>query len=503
MHLALTVRRPKKDAMAAATPYPVSTLTADCEAQTRRPKHHISHWDLIFRPGGVDESVVNHNYAGHGTPESPFVVDFLPDDARNPLMFPKWKKWTITMLVSMATFTIAIASSAYSGGITEIMKDFDVGTEVTLLGISLFVLGFAIGPLLWGPLSGALTPSLTLSLKKITLTQSNAEFMGRQVLFFATFIALTAFNGAAAGAPNIQALLIFRFLAGSFGSSPLTNSGGVIADLFSASERGLALAIFAATVFLGPSLGPIAGGFLAEAAGWRWLEGLITIMTGLVWILCSLAVPETYAPVLLRKRAATLSRVTGRVFVSKLDMGQKKTISDQFRVALLRPWVLLFREPIVLLLSIYMAIIYAILYSLFAAFPIVFTAGRGWSVAIGNLPFLGVTVGMMIGIVYSLWDNQRYAALVQRNGGHAAPEARLPPSILASVLLPVGLFAFAWTNGPEIHWIVPTIASGFFGAGLILVFLSSINYLIDSYVIYAASVLAASAVTRSLLGCAL
>lgn len=117
---------------------------------------------------------------------------------------------------------------------------------------------------------------------------------------------------------------------------------------------------------------------------------------------------------------------------------------------------------------------------MFAAFPIVFQQQRGWSPGIGGLAFLGVAVGMMTAVFYSMYDNARYAKTAASLGGHAPPEARLPPALIGSVLLPIGLFWFAWTNGPDIHWIVPIIASGFFAAGLVLVFLSLMNYLIDS-----------------------
>lgn len=272
---------------------------------------------------------------------------------------------------------------------------------------------------------------------------------------------------------------------------------------------------------MGPSIGPIAGGFLGQAGGWRWVEGLMAAFTGLLWIICSLLVPETYAPILLRRRAEKLSQVTGKAYISKLDAGRpKKTVGQEFRVALSRPWILLFREPIVLLTSIFMAIVYGTLYMCFAAFPIVFQQQRGWSPGIGGLAFLGIAVGMMAAVAFSAYDNTRYAKHAAANGGNAPPEARLPPALIGSVLLPIGLFWFAWTNGPEIHWIVPIIGSGFFAAGLVLVFLSLMNYLIDSCkfdhlpayhttpanqeidVIYAASVLAANSVLRSLFGAA-
>ena len=398
-----------------------------------------------------------------------------------------------------ATLAVSFVSSAYSGGVEEILTSFDVGEEVVILGISLFVLGFAIGPLLWAPMS---------------------ELYGRQVLFFGTYAMLTAFNAGAAGSQNIQTLLILRFFAGAFGSSPLTNAGGVIADMFTASDRGIALSIFASAPFLGPAIGfvplrsvlsshsdilrrPIVGNFLAETEGWRWLEGLMAIFTGALWIIGSLLIPETYSPVILRRRAAKLSKLTGAVYVSRMEAEHgKKTLKQELKTALSRPWILLLREPIVLLLSVYMAIVYGTLYMNFSSFPIVFQEGRGWSAGIGGLAFIGVLVGMIIALAYSVYDNKRYLKVEQKHGGNAPPEARLPPCMLGSLMLPIGLFWFAWTSYPSIHWSVCIIGTAPFGFGTVLVFLSIMNYLIDAYVIYAASVLAANSVLRSLFGAA-
>jgi multidrug resistance protein len=460
----------------------VNDRVPDTEVYKPRKPPQVSHWKLVSDQTHVTDEVLNHHYKGSGTEEDPYIVEFIPHDRRNPMQFPAWKKWLITLLVAFATLAVSFASSAYSGGISQIILQFGASQEIATLGISLFVLGFAIGPLLWAPLS---------------------ELYGRQVLFFGTYAMLTAFNAGAAGAENTQTLIILRFLAGAFGSSPLTNAGGVIADMFSADQRGLAMSVFAGAPFLGPALGPIVGGFVAESVGWRWVEGVMAIFTGVLWITGSLTIPETYAPVILRRRAAKLSILTGKVYKSKIEAQQgKKTIIAEFKTALSRPWVLLFREPIVMLLSIYMAIIYGTLYMCFGAFPIVFQRGRGWSSGISGLAFLGVTVGMIIAIILTFPDNNRYKNIAKKNGGNAPPEARLPPAILGSIFLPIGLFWFAWTNYPSIHWSVSIIGTAPFGFGMVLVFLSITNYLIDAYTVYAASVLAANSVLRSLFGAA-
>ncbi|CVK88880.1 related to mfs-multidrug-resistance transporter [Fusarium mangiferae] len=454
--------------------------TTDIESQQINAK--TSHFNLILDQVGLTDAVLNYDYTGHGTSDSPYLVEFLPNDSRNALNFSRSKKWLITILQAIATLAVTFTSTAYSGGLSSILIHFHVSTEVAILGVSMFVLGFAVGPLLWAPLS---------------------ELYGRQIPFFVSFMALTAFNAGAAGAPTMAALIVLRFFAGSFGSSPLSNAGGVIADMFEARDRGLATALFAMAPFLGPTLGPIAGGFLGESEGWRWVMGMTSIFTGVVWIVNSLVIPETYGPYLLRRRAAVLSKRSGKVYISKTDVGRPRTtIVTQFKTAILRPWVLLIKEPIVLLTSLYMAIIYGTLYLCFAAFPIVFQQGRGWSPGIGGLAFTGIAVGMLFAVTGTILDNKRYARAAEAAGGHAPPEARLPPSLVGSILIPAGLFWFAWTNGKDVHWTVSIIGSAFFACGLVSVFLSLLNYLIDSYVIFSASVLASNSVLRSLFGAA-
>lgn len=148
-------------------------------------------------------------------------------------------KWLLVVVVAFVTLVVSFDSAAFTGGLEQIILQFGVSAELVTAGISLFVLGFALGPLLWGPLS---------------------EVAGRRLLFVITFGALTLFIAGTAGAQNIQTVLILRFFAGAFGSSPLTNAGGTIADIFAADQRGLALSVFAAAPFLGPTIGPIVGG---------------------------------------------------------------------------------------------------------------------------------------------------------------------------------------------------------------------------------------------------
>ena len=425
--------------------------------------------------------ILAHDYQGSGTKEDPYLVEWLPNDAENPQTWASVYKWFLTVQVAIATLSVALASSAYSGAVDSLQAQFHPPKQIIItLGISLFVLGFAFGPLFWAPFS---------------------EVIGRRKLYIFTYAVFTMWQAVSVASPNMAALIVFRFLAGFFGSSPLVNTGGVLADMFNAKQRGLAMAIFASAPFLGPALGPITGGFLGETSGWKWVIGFLAIFAAVITVAGAITMPETYAPVLLRWRAQKLSEVTGHYYICKLDKGRDTRVKTQFKVALSRPWLLLFYEPIVFLLSIYVAIIYGVLYSLFGAFPIVFQKYRGWSPGIGGLAFLGVLVGMLIALAYIIFfENPRYGRIADQHGGIAPPEVRLVPAMIGAVSIVIGLAIFAATDSPDIPWIAPIIGGGPFGLGMVLIFLSVMSYLTDSYLIYAASVLASNSVIRSLFG---
>jgi len=428
--------------------------------------------------------IYHHKYEGNGTAEDPYLVGWLfENDHENPQTYSQLYKWMVMVFVSLASLAVTLSSSAYTGAITSIQEDFGGSTLVLTLGLSLFVLGFAFGPLLWAPFS---------------------EIVGRRYLFVFTFAFYTLWSAVTVASPNLQSIIIFRFLAGTFGSSPLANAGGTIADVFSANQRGLAMAVFASAPFMGPALGPISGGFIGEDAGWQWVMAFLAIFTGFIFLLGALIFPETYAPVLLRRRAVLLSQVTGKHYICRMDKGKEVSLKKEFFVATVRPWLLLCYEPIVAILSLYIAVAYGTMYSFFAAFPIVYQQLRGWSPGIGGLAFLCLLCGMAGALIYIIvYENPRYVrAAAKLPGGRAPPEERLHPALIGAPLLVIGLAWFAGTDSPNLPWIVSILAGIPFGAGMVLIFLSILNYLVDSYVVYAASVLAANSIIRSIFGAA-
>lgn len=260
----------------------------------------------------------------------------------------------------------------------------------------------------------------------------------------------------------------------------------------------------------GPVCAQLIGSVTGERLGWRWVMGVMCIFTSFMWILGCIFVPETYPPVLLRARAKKMTKLSGSLYLSRYDVEKRLDLRALYNVALRRPWVMLIREPIVTLLSIYTAIVYGVLYLFFTAMPLVFHVDRGWTQSITGLSYLGIVVGIMAAIAYAIHDDKRYRRCIERAEAttppgqkpRAPPEARLPPGMIGSILMPVGLFIFAFTNRKDIHWIVPIAATSLFGWGEVAVFQCSQTYLVDSYGLYSSSVLAGSTLLRSLVGAA-
>ncbi|KAH3016553.1 hypothetical protein KXW60_007425 [Aspergillus fumigatus] len=365
------------------------------------------------------------------------------------------------------TATIAFCSSIYTAAIPSISHAYGCASTVATLGITTFLLGFASGPLLFAPLS---------------------EVWGRNTIFRVVLGLFVLFQIGCALAPNVASMIVFRFFSGFFGSPTVTNSGGSITDIWPQDNRSVPLALFSAASFLGPA--PTVGGFICQYTSWRWNFWVVLILSGVCYGAMMVFLPETYSHKLLMDKKRCMPGYSP---------ANQPPVKEMLYTTLTRPWLMLFTEPILFLLSLYMALVYGILYLDFTAYPVVYRETRGWSASIAGLSFLGICVGMAIATLISPYVNRIHGIYVRRLGG-PQPEARLPHLIVISWLIPVSLFWFAWTASPPTHWISGIVAGVPFGFGLILLFLGITSYLTDCYGSFGASALAANAVLRSLFG---
>lgn len=458
--------------------------TALSRIATQRSQHSATVGALRSRPSRrpLPDFGAGKPYPPQLPEKEEYVVEFAgPDDPLHPQNWPTKKKIAMSMLLAWTTFNSTFTSSIYSTANSVISSKFNVSTEVGTLGLSLYVLGFACGPTLFSPLS---------------------ELLGRRLPLLIGVFGFTVFQFAVATATNLQTIIICRFFGGFFGSCPIAVVAAVFSDLYDNLHRGLAITIFTMTVFTGPLFAPFIGGFIVESdLGWRWTEYLTGIMGASAFVLDLFFVKETYPPVILVEKAAELRRRTKNWGIHakqeeiEIDFGElvKKNFS--------RPIRILFTEPILLMLSVYMAFLYGLLYLFMTAYPIVFQQIHGFNKGVGGLTYFGLIIGEIIGGIFVICLQPWYNRKLTANNGIPIPEWRLPPAILGGVAFSAGLFWFGWTGyRTDIHWIVPTASGLLTGFGLFCIFLQCLNYIVDAYLLFAASALAANSILRSTAG---
>jgi MFS transporter, DHA1 family, multidrug resistance protein len=258
------------------------------------------------------------------------------------------------------------------------------------------------------------------------------------------------------------------------------------------------MVLFMVATFCGLALGPVVSGFLQETKTWRWMFYTFLWLGGFSEVFL-LTIPETL-PAAILSRKARQSLETGESgndgATAVLDSGTDRTLASVFKVALTRPWWILF-DPISFCVAVYYGVVYTLLYMLFSIYPIVFQQKRGWSAGVGELPLLGTDAGACLGglILFFVSTRERNAV---KEGHTRTPEDRLPPAMAAGVLFAVTIFWFAWTaEYNSVPWIVPTLAGTFLATSILLIFAAFINYIVDTYLMYAASAVAANIITRS------
>ncbi|GAD96589.1 MSF drug transporter, putative [Paecilomyces variotii No. 5] len=410
------------------------------------------------------------------------IVDFDgPDDPYRPLNWGFRKKAVTTLLYGLTTMGATWASSVYTPGINQISHQFHVGEEVSTLGLTLLLFGFGLGPLIWAPLS---------------------EVYGRKPAVLAPYFIAAIFSFGTAAAKDIQTIMLTRFFAGLFSSAPITNTGGVLSDIWSAEERGAAIVGYAMAVVGGPVLGPIVGGAIVQSyLRWRWTEYITGIMMMLFLTLDVLFLDESYPPVLLVYKARRLRHETGNWALHARHEEWDVSLKELGNKYLVRPFQLL-ATPICFTVALYASFVYGILYLNLASFPIEFEEERGWNLVVGALPFLALLVGIFIGAAMNILNQRFYVKRFKANRNRPVPEARLPPMMLGSIFFAAGMFIFGWTSSKKVHWIGPIIGAACMGLGFFTIFQAALNYLIDTFQKTSASAVAANTFLRSLFaGC--
>jgi DHA1 family multidrug resistance protein-like MFS transporter len=412
------------------------------------------------------------------------IVDWYgPDDPENPMNWGTFKKVWVTFEICLLTFSVYIGSAIYSAGILDVSEVFGVSRVAATLGLTLFVLGYGVGPMFLSPLS--------------ELPQT-----GRAPIYIATLALFVILQVPTALATNFGMLLAFRFITGFVGSPPLATGGATIGDIYSPKKRTYGMAVWGVGAVCGPVMGPLIGGFAAESKGWTWTIWELMWLSGFTLVLLVFLMPETSSANILYRRTMRLRRLTGndKLICEPQLVGEQMTGKDIVMMTLIRPFSLSFTEPMVFLLNMYIALIYGLLYIWFESFPIVFSGIYGFSLGLEGTAFMGILVGVFVVLPPFIWYQRKYIEPKFNEKGELQPEWRLPPSFVGAFCIPICLFWFGWSSRPDIHWIMPIIGTAWFSVGAFLLFNSVLNYLADAYPQHAASVLAGNDFFRSSFG---
>ncbi|KAL6230366.1 hypothetical protein BDW75DRAFT_248754 [Aspergillus navahoensis] len=399
-----------------------------------------------------------------------YIVEFEGlDDPMHPQNWPMTRRVILGCILTFAALVAAYGSSVFATATPGTMSEFGYGREVAALGTTLYVLSFAAGPTIWAPTS---------------------ELIGRRMPLLVGMLGFDIFIIATATAKDTQTVMLTRFFSGLFAASLIALVPASLSDLFNSHHRGIAIAVYTMSVFLGPYTAPFIGGYTAENyLGWRWTLYVPAIVGFFALGLLVIFAQETYAPIILVQKAAILRRQTRNWGIharqEELEIDIRELLTKNFA----RPFRILLTEPIAFPMTLYMSFLYGLTYAMLQAFPLVFQGVHGMS------------LGVNLGAAFVLSFYKSYTRKLIANNNVPIPEWRLPPCIAGGIAFAGGLFWFGWTGfSPSIHWMAPTASGVFVGSGLTSIFMQGFNYILDSYLNFAASAFAANTMMRSMVG---
>ncbi|KAK6836758.1 hypothetical protein PG987_007253 [Apiospora arundinis] len=420
---------------------------------------------------------------------APSLDHFAPGDPDNPRNWPSWKKWLMVAIITPIDLSVSWGASGYSPAADSFRQHFGVSETVAVLGLSLYILGLAFGPMSLAPLS---------------------EFFGRSVIYKGSYAVFLIFLACTALIQSVPVFMVLRFLSGFFAAVTIANFGGSIADMWQHDETGVAMSIYLWAATCGSPSGYFAMSFVAEYRGWREVFWALLGTCGGLWLIMVLVLDETRHTTILRKRARAVAIKQRKDGNNGVDTDtvipealKPRSADELFRVALTRPFRFLFTEAIVSLNALYNGYLYGLSFLFNIAFNLVFGAeGHGFGKIGVGCAFLGIAIGISVGPFTNIWQEKYYRRQLLLSNGAAVPEARLHLATYAAVMFPLSMFFFAWTTYATTPAIIPVIASAFWGWSFYTLILMTFQYTEDAYRVYSASALAGIGLIRNLFGAA-
>ncbi|KAL9016084.1 MAG: hypothetical protein Q9185_006551 [Variospora sp. 1 TL-2023] len=414
------------------------------------------------------------------TADGHILVDYYTsDDPANPQNWSRAKRNFVALQICLYTFAVYSGSAIYISSIPDVMEIFHVGHVAASLPLALYVLAYGIGPLFFSPLS-------------------EIPIIGRSPVYLVTFSLFVILSVPTALADSFAGLLVLRFLQGFLGSPCLATGGATMQDMYSLLKLPYAMTFWVSAAYCGPALGPLLSGFAVPAKGWRWSLWEILWISGPILVLMFFT-PETSTPNILLRRAARLRALTHDTRLqSQSEISQKHLKPSAIAIdALIKPLEITVKDPAIAFVNIYSSLVYGIYYSFFEVFPLVYGPMYDFNIGETGIVFVCVLVSCIMAIAAYAAYLHFYLIPDICSRGLRAQEHRLVPA-LGCVFGPViGLFIFAWTANPDIHWVASVIGITVYSATTFVIFQCIFVYVPLSYPTYAASLFASNDFFRS------
>lgn len=407
------------------------------------------------------------------------VLTFATGDKENPYEWSAWKKRGVTTMLNLMTLFIGLATTAYSSGISSMTKDLHTSTELGQMGLFTFNIACALTPMILAPF---------------------CELVGRKVIYAGAFLCFDLlFIGLALG-QTIGTIIGLRLLLGIFGCVGTILVGGTFDDMYVPHERSRPMAMFSWVAIFGTVAAPIYAGFIDQAIGWRWIEGIQGIANVPLLVAVFLFFPETRGGVALHKRAMALRKATGdERYVAEGDI-YTPDIKSMLKASSVKAIKMLVTEPVVMAFGLWIAFCWAVTFLFLSAITITFIDKRGWSEGVAGLPYIGLALGTTLAWGAHHFQMRKYDQLTADPEAVVYPEARLYGAMYGAVWLPIGLFIYSFTQYEWVHWIGPCIGLVLIAFGIYFVFESTYSYTADCYGESAGSAIAGQGLMRNTLG---
>ncbi|KAG5775531.1 hypothetical protein H9Q73_010795 [Fusarium xylarioides] len=306
-----------------------------------------------------------------------------------------------------------------------ISHDLHTDAEETQIFLSIFVLAFAFGPMVLSPL---------------------AEVFGRRPTWLVSSCFYIIWNTVAGFSKSSGLLIASRLLSGLGASAEFAVTNPVLSDMWRAEERGTSFAISTFVPLLGPALGPIIGGAVMQTVGWRWTFWVLSIFDGILVVIALILFSETYEIVLLERRAARLRKETGRAYFTEHMAASERSLRPVLLSALSRPFRLLFTQPILQVIAIFLAYNFGILYIVLSTFATLWIERYGQSEWQSGLHYFALVIGYTIAAQGgAILMDKLWGYLKGKAGDDTAPEYRVPLMLPGAILIPLGLILYGWS----------------------------------------------------------